>query len=141
MLKVHSIETFGTHEGPGIRLVVFLQGCHFRCVYCHNPDTWDLKGGQSLSVEKVLTYLDSEMPYFKKKGGLTVSGGEPLVQRKELTKLFKAAKLRGVHTALDTNGYIFDNDTKKLLEYTDLVLLDVKHINPLMLKQQYFLKI
>ncbi len=132
MLKVHSIETFGTHEGPGIRLVVFLQGCHFRCVYCHNPDTWDLKGGQSLSVEKVLTYLDSEMPYFKKKGGLTVSGGEPLVQRKELTKLFKAAKLRGVHTALDTNGYIFDNDTKKLLEYTDLVLLDVKHINPLM---------
>ncbi len=132
MLKVHSIETFGTHEGPGIRLVLFLQGCHFRCVYCHNPDTWNLKGGTEYSAEKLLTILDDEKPYFNHKGGLTVSGGEPLIQRKDLIPLFKAAKHRRIHTALDTNGYIFDADTARLLELTDLVLLDVKHINPLM---------
>lgn len=130
MLRVHSIETFGTHEGPGIRLVVFLQGCNIRCVYCHNPDTQLLNGGKEMQAEEVIALLEKEKPYFKKKGGLTVSGGEPLLQRKALTRLFTLAKKAGFHTALDTNGSILDEFSKDLLKVTDLVLLDVKHIDP-----------
>jgi pyruvate formate lyase activating enzyme len=130
MLRVHSIETFGTHEGPGIRLVVFLQGCHFRCLYCHNPDTWNLTAGQEVEVSDIINRLKKEVGYFGKTGGLTVSGGEPLIQRQAIAELFSLAKEMGINTALDTNGYILDEDTKKLLEVTDLVLLDVKHINP-----------
>lgn len=129
MLRIHSIESFGTHEGPGIRLVVFLQGCHLRCLYCHNPDTWDIKGGTEIEIETVLETLEKQKPYFLEKGGLTVSGGEPLIQRVALYKLFSEAKKRGFHTTLDTNGSILDDFTKKLLEVTDLVLLDIKHIN------------
>ncbi|MFH1535795.1 MAG: pyruvate formate-lyase-activating protein [Patescibacteria group bacterium] len=130
MLRVHSIETFGTHEGPGIRLVVFLQGCNFYCLYCHNPDTRPLKGGVEMSPEEIIELLKKQKPYFKDKGGLTISGGESLLQREELLDLFKKAKKAGFHTALDTNGSILDSDAKKLLEATDLVLLDVKHIDP-----------
>ena len=129
MLRIHSIETFGTHEGPGIRLVVFLQGCHFRCLYCHNPDTWAMKGGKLITVQEIIALLEKELPYFQHKGGLTVSGGEPLIQREALVELFAEAKKRGIHTALDTNGYILDDLAKKLLDLTDLVLLDVKHID------------
>ncbi len=128
-LKVHSVETFGTHEGPGIRLVIFLQGCHLRCLYCHNPDTWQLEGGTEYTPEQIMELVEKEKAYIEKKGGLTVSGGEPLIQRKALIELFKLAKKRGIHTGLDTNGTILDDDTKDLLRYTDLVLLDIKHID------------
>lgn len=129
-LRVHSIETLGTHEGPGIRLVVFLQGCHFRCLYCHNPDTWALGGGSEMTIDELLEKLEHERPYFGDEGGLTVSGGEPTIQRVALRELFAEAQARGIHTALDTNGAFLDDDTKKLLDVTNLVLLDVKHINP-----------
>ncbi|MBI2597060.1 pyruvate formate lyase-activating protein [Candidatus Daviesbacteria bacterium] len=131
MLQVHSIETLGTHEGPGIRLVIFLQGCNFRCLYCHNPDTQTGKGGNQMQSEDILLLLNKQKPYFKNKGGLTVSGGEPLLQRQELIDLFTKAQNNGFNTTLDTNGSILDEDTKMLLEVTDLVLLDVKHIDPI----------
>lgn len=130
MLRVHSIETFGTHEGPGIRLVVFLQGCNFRCLYCHNPDTQNPEGGVLLKSEDIIKFLEKQRPYFKNKGGLTVSGGEPLLQREGLIDLFTKARKLGFNVALDTNGSILDEHTKKLMEVTDLVLLDVKHIDP-----------
>lgn len=130
MLQVHSIETFGTHEGPGIRLVVFLQGCNFRCLYCHNPDTRPVKDAKAMTSEDILKLLEQQKPYFKNTGGLTISGGEALLQREGLIDLFTKAKKLGFHTTLDTNGSILDEDTKKLLEVTDLVLLDVKHIDP-----------
>jgi pyruvate formate lyase activating enzyme len=129
MLRVHSIETLGTHEGPGIRLVIFLQGCHLRCLYCHNPDTWALEGGSLMSVPKLLELLEREKPYFGSGGGLTVSGGEPLIQRKPLRELFRRARAKGFNTTLDTNGSILDDAAKDLLEETDLVLLDIKHID------------
>lgn len=131
MLKVHSIETFGTGDGPGIRLVVFLQGCNFRCLYCHNPDTQAATGGKDTSSEEILELLKKQKPYFKNKGGLTVSGGEALLQRQALLDLFSKAKKAGFNTVLDTNGSILDEDSKRLLEVTDLVLLDVKHIDPI----------
>ena len=130
MLNIHSIESFGTHEGPGIRLVLFLQGCRFRCLYCHNPDTWAIGAGREIKDLEILALLQKEKPYFGESGGLTVSGGEPLLQRKELVDLFRKVKQKGFTTCLDTNGSILDSETKKLLEYTDLVLLDVKHIDP-----------
>lgn len=130
MLRVHSIETFGTHEGPGIRLVVFLQGCNFRCLYCHNPDTHDINGGYNLAFKKIVEMAKEQEHYFHEKGGITVSGGEPLLQSEKLTQFFKALKKRNIHTALDTNGSILNEEVKKLLQYTDLVILDIKHINP-----------
>ncbi|MDD5147665.1 MAG: pyruvate formate-lyase-activating protein [Candidatus Daviesbacteria bacterium] len=131
MLNIHSIETFGTHEGPGIRLVVFLQGCNFRCLYCHNPDTRPLKGGKLMKSEEIIELLKKQKPYFKDNGGLTISGGEALLQRQGLLDLFTKAKKAGFNTCLDTNGSILDETAKKLLEKTDLVLLDVKHIDPI----------
>lgn len=130
MLRVHSIETFGTNDGPGIRLVVFMQGCNFLCLYCHNPDTRPLTGGTIIQSEDILELLEKQRPYFKDKGGLTVSGGESLLQREGLLDLFTKAKKAGFNTTLDTNGSILDEAAKKLLEVTDLVLLDVKHIDP-----------
>ncbi len=131
MLKVHSVETFGTHDGPGIRLVVFLQGCPLRCVYCHNPDTQPLSTNKTkeYSVEEIIELLEKQRPYFKQKGGLTVSGGEPTVQAEQLVELFIQAKARGFHVALDTNGVIFSEKVKQLYDLTDIVILDVKHIN------------
>ncbi|MDD5416289.1 MAG: pyruvate formate-lyase-activating protein [Candidatus Daviesbacteria bacterium] len=131
MLNIHSIETFGTHEGPGIRLVVFLQGCNFRCLYCHNPDTRLLKGGKLMKSGEIIELLKKQKPYFKDNGGLTISGGEALLQRRGLLDLFIKAKKAGFNTCLDTNGSILDETAKKLLEKTDLVLLDVKHIDPI----------
>lgn len=129
MLRIHSLETFGTHEGPGIRFVVFLQGCHLRCLYCHNPDTWKLDGGTQYQVKDILEKVIDQKPYFGTKGGITVSGGEPLIQREELAKLFKECRASGINTTLDTNGSILDHKTKELLKETDLVLLDIKHID------------
>lgn len=129
MLKIHSIETFGTHEGPGIRLVIFTQGCNIRCLYCHNPDLLEIKGGKEMSVYEIIEIAKNQKEYFGDNGGITVSGGEPTLQSVEVLKLFKEAKKLSIHTALDTNGTIINNDVKKLYKYTDLLLLDVKHID------------
>jgi pyruvate formate lyase activating enzyme len=128
MLKVHSIETFGTHEGPGIRLVIFLQGCNFKCAYCHNPDTIGA-GGKEMSVSEIIKLLEDQKPYFGNEGGLTVSGGEPGLQAKDLIELFIEAKKRGFHTALDTNASLNSEDYKMLLSLTDLALIDLKHFD------------
>ena len=130
MLNFHSIETFGTHEGPGIRLVVFLQGCNFRCLYCHNPDTHNMKAGTKISFKKIIELAKEQEAYFNQTGGVTVSGGEPLLQSKTLIKLFKSLHRHKIQTAIDTNGGVFDAQVKELLKYTDLVLLDIKHIDP-----------
>ena len=134
--RVHSIESFGTVDGPGIRMVIFLSGCPMRCLYCHNPDTWDPKGGTLMSVEELLAQYEKAR-HFYTKGGITVSGGEPLMQIDFVTGLFREAKKRGIHTALDTSGITFRPDSPsildkfdRLMEVTDLVLLDIKHIDP-----------
>lgn len=129
-MKVHSIETFGTHEGPGIRLVVFLQGCNFKCAYCHNPDTIAFDGGREMKEQEIMRLLEEQRPYFADGGGLTVSGGEPSLQAEELISLFKKAKDSGFHVVLDTNGSIFSQNSKKLLDLADLALIDLKHLDP-----------
>ena len=129
MLRVHSVETFGTHDGPGLRLVMFLQGCNFRCLYCHNPDLLDRDGGKLMKRIDLIRLAEKQKDYFGENGGVTVSGGEPTLQANELVKLFKSLKRRGISTVLDTNGSIISNKVKELYKYTDLVLLDVKHIN------------
>ena len=128
-LRVHSIESFGTHDGPGIRMVIFVQGCQFRCLYCANPDTMDINGGSFFNLEELLKRAVAQKPYFGKKGGVTVSGGEPLLQRTPILKLFKKLHEQGINTALDSNGRILDKAAKDLLEETDLLMLDVKHID------------
>lgn len=129
---IHSKESFGTVDGPGIRYVLFLQGCPLRCKYCHNPDTWE-KGGTPVTVEEILSEYDNNKAFYAK-GGITLSGGEPLMQIDFATALFKAAKEKGIHTCIDTSGIAFDpRNTEKmdtLLQYTDLVMLDIKHIDP-----------
>ncbi len=128
--KIHSFESFGTVDGPGIRFVVFMQGCPFKCLYCHNPDSWDALGGTEYTVAEVLEKAKRYKPYFEKSGGgITVSGGEPLMQVDFVTELFRRCKEEGIHTALDTNGYACGAKRDTLLEYTDLVLLDIKHMN------------
>ena len=129
--KVHSFESFGTVDGPGIRYVIFLQGCHLRCKYCHNRDTWDIKGGSYKSLDEIFEQIKRYRPYFKSSnGGVTVTGGEPLLQVKFLIELFKNLKKAGIHTCIDTSGMVnLTEDVKKLLKLTDLVLLDIKHIN------------
>lgn len=128
-LRVHSIESFGTHDGPGIRLVIFLQGCKLKCVYCHNPDTIDTSGGKEYPIDELVEMAVRMKPYFGERGGVTVSGGEPLLQSKELVPFFKKLKTEGIHTNIDTNGRILNNYTKELLDkYTDLVMLDIKHM-------------
>ena len=129
--KVHSFESFGTVDGPGIRYVIFLQGCHLRCKYCHNRDTWDIKGGSYKSLDEIFDQIKRYKPYFKSSnGGVTVTGGEPLLQVKFLIELFRNLKKAGIHTCIDTSGMVnLTEDVKKLLKLTDLVLLDIKHIN------------
>lgn len=130
--NIHSIETCGTVDGPGIRFVVFTQGCLLRCQYCHNPDTWTTEENKKISVDEILQKYDG-VKEFLRNGGLTVTGGEPLLQIDFVTSLFKAAKSKNIHTALDTSGILFNkkNTSKidELLKYTDLVLLDIKHID------------
>ena len=130
--NIHSIESCGTVDGPGIRFVVFVQGCPMRCLYCHNPDSWDFNVNKKMTSEEILAKYDS-VKEFLKNGGLTVTGGEPLAQIDFVIDLFKKAKNRNIHTALDTSGITFNRcDTKKideLLKYTDLVMLDIKHID------------
>jgi pyruvate formate lyase activating enzyme len=128
-LRIHSYETFGTHDGPGIRLVVFVQGCQFRCLYCANPDTQAMEGGRLVTVDEIVEMAKKGKPYFGRRGGVTISGGEPLLHRHALIPLFDRLHELGIHTALDTNGRLIDHDAQALLERTDLLLLDVKHID------------
>lgn len=134
-LKVHSLETMGTQDGPGIRLVVFTQGCEFRCLYCHNPDTFDTKGGTQLPLQAVVNRMERMRNYFGEEGGITISGGEPLLQRNAVKTLFEDLHQRGFHTCLDTNGRLLNQSVEQLLEVTDLVLLDVKHMDPIRHKE------
>lgn len=131
--RIHSLESFGTVDGPGIRFVIFMQGCPMRCLYCHNPDTWEPGRGKEISVEEILKKYDS-VKAFLKNGGITVTGGEPLMQIDFVTELFKKAKEKGIHTCIDTSGVTF-NPTKTekfdaLMPLTDLIMLDIKHIDP-----------
>ena len=128
---IHSFETFGTVDGPGIRFVVFLYGCPLRCKYCHNPDTWFIDKTKAYTAKEVVNMCLKYKNYYKN-GGITVSGGEPLVQIDFLIELFKLCKENAIHTALDTSGILFDSNNEKLKElikYVDLVLLDIKHID------------
>lgn len=128
--NIHSYESMGTVDGPGIRFVIFLQGCPLRCKFCHNPDTWDIKEKKiQESPEDTLKKIKRYKNYFGKKGGVTVTGGEPLVQSEYVLELFKLCKQEGIHTALDTSGYIFNEKVKEVLKYTDLVLLDIKALD------------
>ncbi len=129
--KIHSYESFGTVDGPGIRFVIFAQGCSLRCQYCHNPDTWSLEDPKILiSPEALLQEVLKYKVYFQKRGGVTFSGGEPLMQAEFVKEFFKLCKKENIHTALDTSGNFMNEKVKELLEYTDLVLLDIKTINP-----------
>ncbi len=132
---VHSIETFGSVDGPGIRFVAFMQGCRLRCAFCHNPDTWNLGGGTPYTPEELINQAIDYEPYWGSEGGITISGGEPLLQIDFILELFKLAKEKGIHTALDTCGAPFTREEpffsvfEELMDYTDLVLMDIKHIN------------
>lgn len=125
--KIHSFQSLGTVDGPGVRFVVFMQGCGLRCHCCHNPDTWDINGGKSYSAESVLEKVLRYREYFSSDGGITVSGGEPLLQAEFITNLFGLCKENNINTCLDTSGYILTDDVKKLLTLTDRVLLDIKY--------------
>lgn len=129
--KVHSIESFGTVDGPGIRFVLFLQGCNLKCKYCHNRDTWDINGGEYKSIDEIIEKINHYKNYILPSGGgVTVTGGEPLLQVKFLIELFKKLKQEGIHTCIDTSGMLnITDDVKEVLKYTDLVLLDIKHID------------
>ena len=129
--KIHSIESFGTVDGPGIRFVIFLQGCHLKCKYCHNRDTWDMNCGNYESLDDVFNKILRYKNYIYPNGGVTVTGGEPLLQVKFLIELFKKLKAENIHTCIDTSGMVaITEDIKTLLSLTDLVLLDIKHIDP-----------
>lgn len=127
---IHSFESFGTKDGPGIRFVLFMQGCPLRCLFCHNPDTWKLNESKhELCPEEVFKDIAKVKPFIRN-GGVTISGGEPLLQTEFISELFDLCKKDGIHTAIDTSGYVLNDRVKEVLEKTDLVLLDVKHINP-----------
>ena len=136
MGRIHSVESFGTVDGPGIRYVVFMQGCPMRCLYCHNPDTWDISGGKEISSDELLYDFEKNRSFYQK-GGITVTGGEPLLQVDFLIELFKKAKGKEIHTCIDTSGITYNKDNPEyikkldeLMEFTDLVMLDIKQINP-----------
>jgi len=129
--RIHSFESFGTHEGPGIRFVIFMQGCLARCLYCQNPDTWPLKKGKLITAEDVYKKIDSCLPYMRaSKGGVTVSGGEPMIQPDFLISLFRICKKKSIHTAIDTSGFYNTNIPLKkintLIGLTDLFIVDIK---------------
>ena len=133
--RIHSIESFGSVDGPGVRFIVFLKGCHMRCQFCPNPDTWDMNSGEIKTADELLSQALRYKSYWKKGGGITVSGGEPLLQLDFLIEFFTKAKAKGVHTTLDTSGNPFTREEpffskfNELMKVTDLVLLDIKQIN------------
>ena len=125
--RIHSVESMGLVDGPGIRVVVFMQGCALRCKFCHNPDTWTPNGGEEFTPERLVKKIERFKPYFEKSGGgVTFSGGDPLRQPEFLLETLKLCKSKGIHTCLDTSGYGF-GDYDEILKYTDLVLFDIKH--------------
>jgi len=127
---VHSIETCGTVDGPGLRYVVFFQGCNLRCQYCHNPDTWKVKTGKLMTAAEIIDDVLKYKSYMRfSGGGFTACGGEPLLQAEFISELFKKLREHGIHTALDTSGSVAPSTAEKLLEYTDLVLLDIKSLD------------
>ena len=125
--RVHSIQSLGTVDGPGVRFVVFMQGCPLRCGCCHNPDTWDMSSGTEYSAEALAGKALNYREYFGKDGGVTVSGGEPLLQADFVQEFFSLCKAEGLHTCLDTSGCMLDESIKNLLSVTDRVLLDMKY--------------
>ena len=127
--NIHSLQSLGTVDGPGIRFVVFMQGCNLRCGCCHNPDTWEISGGTEYTPEQILQKVLRCKDYFGKTGGITISGGEPLLQSEFCYELFSLCHKEGVNTCLDTSGSILNEGAKKLLTVTDRVLLDVKYTN------------
>ena len=133
---IHSTESFGTVDGPGVRFVVFMQGCPMRCKYCHNPDTWKMNAGSMRSAQSLIAEYERNSAFYQK-GGLTVTGGEALMQIDFLLELFTLAKQRGIHTCLDTSGITYHSGQSSyndkldaLMQVTDLVMLDIKHIDP-----------
>ena len=131
---IHSFESFGTVDGPGVRFVVFFQGCPMRCLYCHNPDTWNMTDGKQYSAEEIIDKIKRNMPFYTS-GGITASGGEPMMQIDFLIELFELAKENGIHTCLDTSGIMYNPENSELMEkieklitLCDLVMLDIKHI-------------
>ena len=129
---INSLETFGLVDGPGVRFVVFLQGCKLRCKFCHNPETWSMSGGEEWTAEDLFNHVRRYKTYWRDNGGITVSGGEPLLQMEFVTELFKLAKKENIHTAIDTAGQPFSEEAdyldrfRELMEVTDLVILDIK---------------
>ena len=135
--RIHSLESFGTVDGPGTRFVVFVQGCPMRCAYCHNPDTWSMVGGKQMEASEIIEQYERNKAFYQNGGGLPVPGGEPLMQVDFLIELFTLAKERGIHTCIDSSGIAFKPDNQafiekldKLMPLTDLVMLDIKHIDP-----------
>lgn len=134
--RIHSLETFGSVDGPGTRFILFLQGCAMRCLYCHNVDTWNGRGGELRTADELLDQAERYRPYWGREGGITVSGGEPLLQLDFLLELFEKAKARGIHTCIDTAGQPFTRQEPffgkfhMLMKVTDLLLVDIKHIDP-----------
>ncbi|MBQ7793087.1 MAG: pyruvate formate lyase-activating protein [Clostridia bacterium] len=129
--RIHSTESFGTVDGPGVRFVVFVQGCPMRCLYCHNPDTWDFTKGTEMTAEEILDEYEKCREYIT--GGITVTGGEPLMQKEFVSDLFAKAKAKGIHTCLDTSGAGFSKEKSAefdaLMSVCDIVMLDIKHIS------------
>ncbi|MEO0644910.1 MAG: pyruvate formate-lyase-activating protein [Cyanobacteria bacterium J06650_10] len=129
--RIHSIETCGTVDGPGIRFVIFTQGCLLRCQYCHNPDTRDLTGGRLVTVDELITEIKKYRAYMRASGGgVTISGGEPLLQPEFVREIFRRAQALGIHTTLDTSGFPDFERSQPVLDHTDLVLLDIKSFDP-----------
>lgn len=133
--RVHSFQSLGTVDGPGIRFVVFLQGCNLRCGCCHNPDTWNILEGKEYTPEEIIEKVIRYKEYFKDSGGITVSGGEPLLQAEFIEELFRLAKKENINTCLDTSGSILNDKVKSLLKVTDRVLLDIKYTQEYLYKK------
>lgn len=134
--RIHSLESFGTVDGPGVRFVVFVQGCPMRCAYCHNPDTWEMNAGTPMEPAEIIEQYERNIGFYKG-GGITVTGGEPLMQVDFLIDLFNLAKQKNIHTCIDTSGIAYNPDNASFMEkldrlmpLTDLVMLDIKHIDP-----------
>ena len=127
--RIHSFQSLGTVDGPGVRAVVFMQGCPLRCICCHNPDTWSYDGGKLVDVQEIAVKIRRLRSYFGKDGGVTVSGGEPLVQSDFVSELFRVCRSEGISCALDTSGCIYNDRVDELLELCDIVLLDYKYTN------------
>lgn len=133
--RVHSFQSLGTVDGPGVRFVVFMQGCNLRCKCCHNPDTWKTSGGTEYTAQEVFDKVVRYKEYFGEKGGITFSGGEPLVQPKYVKEVFSLCKQNGINTCLDTSGSLLNDDIKELLSVTDRVLLDIKYTDDLLYQE------